>query len=165
MKKTLTFLTFILIARHQSVFSQQSAPTIPVKQQTIVIPLPNGQSDTLLLDDGDQDKTFTRVENPPYYLGGDSAWTAALKRVFGANRSILKRDGENSIGTCELQFIVTYDGSVVDVAAITMKDSRLAKILIDFIKTGPKWHPAVQNKYAVKAYHRIKVDYPEPIAE
>lgn len=166
MKKTLTLLTFILIAWHQSAFCQQSASTPPVSQKTIIIPIPGGNPDTLIVSEGVEERFFTRVDKPAYYFGGDSAWTAALNSVFEANQQALKIDLGNSIRSCQLKILVNYDGSIISVEPMTLNYSRMVKILIDFIRTGPKWHPAVVNKkHAVKAYGMIKVDYPVVVTE
>lgn len=102
------------------------------------------------------DRTFTKVEQPAVYPGGDSAWTSALGKLFSDNARALR----HTQGECQLQFIVHNDGTVVDVQALTMQDSRLARILIDFIKKGPNWIPAVQNGRPVHAYTRVTVTYP-----
>ncbi|HRN72430.1 MAG TPA: energy transducer TonB [Ginsengibacter sp.] len=60
-------------------------------------------------------------------------------------------------GTCRIKFIVRKDGHVSDVKAVTMEGTRLARILVDAIKDGPKWIPAEQNGHIVNAYLEIPV--------
>lgn len=103
------------------------------------------------------DRTFTKVEQPAVYPGGDSAWTNALGKLFSRNARALG----HAQGECQLQFIVHNDGTVADVQALTMTDSKLAEVLIRFIKKGTRWTPPVRGGKAVVVYHKVSVTYPE----
>ncbi len=99
-------------------------------------------------------RIFLKVEKAPEFPGGAEAWDSFLRTVFQMHESELTRD---DAGTCKVKFIVRKDGSVSDVKAITMEGTRLARILVDAIKEGPKWIPAEQNDRLVNAYLEIPV--------
>lgn len=104
---------------------------------------------------------FTKVEKEAYYQAGQAAWKAAVDSAIGANRDFLNEDGEKSHGTCWLQFVVRFDGSISDVRALTMEDSHLAQVLVRLIEDHPcAWHPAIQNGRMVNAFRREKIMYP-----
>ncbi len=62
-------------------------------------------------------------------------------------------------GTCRVRFIVSKDGSVSEVEALTMKNSKLAQIAVNAIRKGPKWTPAQQNGRMVNAYREQPVTF------
>ncbi|HTJ12766.1 MAG TPA: energy transducer TonB, partial [Dinghuibacter sp.] len=62
-------------------------------------------------------------------------------------------------GTCTVQFIVSKDGVVSDVAAMTMQGTKLAEIAVNAIRRGPKWIPAEQNGRKVNAFRRQNIRF------
>lgn len=110
------------------------------------------QSDTTL---------FQKVEIEAEFPGGEAAWIKYIQGVLERNIDKLSRN-KASAGTCEVQFIVDKDGSVTNVEALTMKKSLLAKLLVDAIKDGPRWKPAIQFGKKVKAWRRQKVTFRLP---
>jgi periplasmic protein TonB len=134
-----TFLTFLLVFTCCSAFAQPSDTT------------DNPQPD-------DINDIFTKVDVEASFPGGEMEWNRYIKKQIEKYIDELSRD-RKSRGTCEVQFIVSKDGSLSYVEALTLKKSFLAKILIDAIKNGPKWNPASQNGRTVKAYRRQKVTF------
>ncbi|WP_407521490.1 energy transducer TonB [Lacibacter sp. MH-610] len=104
---------------------------------------------------------FQKVEIEAEFPGGDAAWIKYIQGVLERNIDKLSRN-KASVGTCEVQFIVDKDGSVTNVEALTMKKSLLAKLLIEAIKDGPRWKPAIQFGKKVKAWRRQKVTFRAP---
>ncbi|MBX2925404.1 MAG: N-acetylmuramoyl-L-alanine amidase [Chitinophagaceae bacterium] len=102
-------------------------------------------------------KIFTKAEQAPTFPGGDLAWARHISRAI--NKDLSKLTEENKQGTCIVRFVVSTDGTVSDVEALTMKGTQLAKSAVAAVENGPKWNPAVQNGKVVKAYHSQPVSF------
>jgi protein TonB len=79
-------------------------------------------------------------------------WGAYVKKEIEKNIDELTEAGES--GTCVVRFIVSKDGTVSDVEAMTMRGSKLAEIAVNAIRKGGKWIPAMQNGREVNAYRQ-----------
>ncbi len=105
------------------------------------------------------DMLFTKVENEAEFPGGQEAWVKYIVSQIQKNQAeFTKKD----FGTCVVKFIVNKDGSVTNVEATTMKDSRLAKVSMDAIRNGPKWISATQNGQIVAAYRLQPITLTNP---
>jgi len=105
----------------------------------------------------DEDKVFTKVEIEASFPGGDGAWTRYVTKAIQSNIDELTEAAQS--GTCRVRFIVSKDGSVSNVEAVTMKGSKLAEIAENAIRKGPNWKPAVQNGRQVNAYREQPVTF------
>ncbi len=105
------------------------------------------------------DKVFTKVENEAEFPGGKPAWIKYIVTKIQANQDTLT---EKDFGTCVVKFIVDKDGSITNVEATTMKDTKLGMIAVNAIKTGPKWIPATQNNRTVASYRLQPVTLTDP---
>src|SRR6476660_1091359 len=74
----------------------------------------------------DEDHVFTKVEIEASFPGGEGGWTRYVKKAIEQNIDELTESGES--GTCRIRFIVSKDGSVSDVEALTMKGTKLAEV-------------------------------------
>jgi periplasmic protein TonB len=102
------------------------------------------------------DSVFTKVEVESYFPGGEKLWNKYVQsKIEKALKEIFKDNKSN--GTCEVQFIVDKDGSVINVEALTLTDSYLANVFVRAIKESPKWVPAYQFGKPVKSWRRQKV--------
>lgn len=97
---------------------------------------------------------FTSVEIEAKFKGD---WGAYLKKEIEKNIDELTEAGES--GTCVVKFIVSKDGSVSEVEAITMKGSKLCEVAVNAIRKGAKWIPAQQNGREVNAYRHQPVTF------
>lgn len=122
----------------------------PVEEKSQVIEAPKVVAE-------DEDKVFTKVEIEASFPGGDGGWARYVKKAIEANIDELTDAGES--GTCRVRFIVSKDGSVSNVEALTMKGSKLAEIAVNAIRKGPKWTPAQQNGRFVNAYREQPVTF------
>jgi len=104
-----------------------------------------------------EDKVFTKVEIEASFPGGDGGWARYVKKAIESNIDDLTDAGES--GTVRIRFIVSKDGTVSDVEALTMKSSKLAEIAKNAIRKGPKWTPAQQNGRFVNAYREQPVTF------
>lgn len=105
------------------------------------------------------DRIFTKVENEPEFPGGHDAWIKYMVGKISAKQdSMTGKD----FGTCVLKFIVNTDGSITNVEATTMQDTKLAEIAMEALRTGPKWIPAKNNDHIVAAYRLQPITLSEP---
>ncbi|HEV8081114.1 MAG TPA: TonB family protein [Chitinophagaceae bacterium] len=102
----------------------------------------------------EDDNKFIPVEIEATFKGN---WNAYIKKEIEKNIEELTEAGES--GTCVVKFIVSKNGRVSDVEAITMKGSKLAEIAVNAIRKGPKWIPARQNDREVNAYRQQPVTF------
>ena len=96
--------------------------------------------------------TFVEIEAK---FKGD--WGAYLKKEIEKNLDELTEANES--GTCIVRFVVSKDGSVSNVEALTMKNTKLAEVAVNAIRRGPKWIPAIQNGTQVNAYRQQPVTF------
>ena len=108
------------------------------------------------------DSIFQKVEVEAHFPGGEQMWNRYIQSKIEKDIDKIIKD-KKSNGTCEVQFIVDKDGTVINVEALTLKGSRLAKILVNAVKDGPKWVPAYQFGRSVKAWRRQKVTFKPPV--
>jgi protein TonB len=89
-------------------------------------------------------------------------WRSYVQRTIERSIDELMDDGQ--AGTCEVLFVVSEDGSVSNVEAITMKGTVLARISVDAIKRGPKWKPgknALGQPVASKRIQKVTFVMPD----
>lgn len=122
----------------------------PVEEKSQVIEAPKVVAE-------DEDKVFTKVEIEASFPGGDGGWRRYVQKAIESNIDELTDAGES--GTCRVRFIVSKDGSVSSVEAVTMKGTKLAEIAVNAIRKGPKWTPAQQNGRHVNAYREQPVTF------
>lgn len=104
----------------------------------------------------EEDKIFTQVEIDASFQK-NGGWAGFVKTAIESNMEELVAEGKAV--TCRVSFLVTKDGTVTDVKALTMKDSKLAQIAVDAIKNSPKWIPAQQNGHQVKVYREQEITF------
>lgn len=104
------------------------------------------------------DKVFDKVETPPSFPSGDSAWRKYLIKNINATLPV---DSGAPAGTYKIlvQFIVHEDGSLSDIKATTKYGYGMENEAMRIIKIGPKWIPAKQNGHIVMAYVQQPVTF------
>ena len=122
----------------------------PIEEKSQVIEAPKVVAE-------DEDKVFTKVEIEASFPGGDGGWARYVKKAIEGNIDELTDAGQS--GTCRVRFIVSKDGTVSNVEALTMKGSKLAEVAENAIRKGPKWTPAQQNGRHVNAYREQPVTF------
>ena len=80
-----------------------------------------------------------------------------MNNTLNKNIDDLKKEGKS--GTCLVQFIVNKDGSIREAEALTMKGTKFAETVINAVKNGPKWIPAMQNGKKVTSYRKQPVTF------
>ncbi len=106
-----------------------------------------------------EDFVFTKVEKEAEFPGGAGAWTKYVTKAIQSNQDEFT---EADFGTCTVKFIVSKDGTVSSVEAISMKGTKLAEVAVNAIRKGPKWNPANQNGRPVNAYRLQPVTVTNP---
>lgn len=99
---------------------------------------------------------YRKPQISPSFPGGAEEWVRYISRKIMINVEKFKK---NDNGTCLIQFVVDTNGNVTNVKAVTMPDSRLAKVAIEAILKGPKWIPAEDNGSKVNAYRIQPVSF------
>ena len=101
-----------------------------------------------------EDGILTVVEIDARFKGD---WGAYVKKEIEKNLDELTEANES--GTCIVRFVVSKDGTVSNVEALTMKGTKLAEVAVNAIRKGPKWMPAIQNGSQVNAYRQQPITF------
>ena len=101
---------------------------------------------------------FDKVEEPPHFPGGDSAWRRYLTTNINAMTPL---DSGAAPGTYKvlIQFIVDENGTVSSLKPITSFGYGMENEALQVIKRGPNWVPAMQNGKIVRAYVQQPVTF------
>lgn len=94
---------------------------------------------------------FAEAEQNPHFTGGPEAWRKFLQANLKA-RTPVDNGAKAGIYKVALKFIVNADGSLSDITCEKDPGFGMGAEAIRFIKTTPKWQPAVQNGKKVSAY-------------
>ena len=97
-------------------------------------------------------KTFTKVEHPPAFPGGDARLFNYLNYVLETH----KDDFEGESDVFIIQCIVHLHGEITDIE-IEGISPRLGRLVKNALEKGPAWIPAIQNGRVVLSYARQKV--------
>jgi hypothetical protein len=97
------------------------------------------------------EKPFIKLDRRATFPGGQSSWLKYITQVIQKNGSELIAD-KKSEGVCKVRFVVSKNGKVSDVEAVTKQGTQLAEVAVNAIKQGPRWTPGMQNGYAVNSY-------------
>ncbi|MFM6926179.1 MAG: M56 family metallopeptidase [Ferruginibacter sp.] len=101
---------------------------------------------------------FTRVEQNPQFTGGSEAWKKFLQEHLKANIPV-DHGAKAGIYKVVLKFIVHADGSLSDITCENDPGYGTCAEAIRFIKTTPKWQPAIQNGQKVNAYLKQPITF------
>ncbi len=116
------------------------------------------KNDTLKPGRGIAQRVFDKVEIPPHFPGGDTAWRRYLQRNANA---LLPVDSGAPAGIYKVivQFIVQEDGLISEIKSTTSHGYGMEKEAMRLIKNGPPWVPAKQNGRNVGAYVQQPVTF------
>lgn len=105
------------------------------------------------------DSLFTRKEIvDASFPGGTEAWRRFLERNLDGDVPI--RNGARSgQATAVVQFVVSTDGSISDIKALTNHGFGIEEEAIRVIKRSGKWIPATQYGRPVKAYRKQPITF------
>ncbi|HEX2684285.1 MAG TPA: energy transducer TonB, partial [Ferruginibacter sp.] len=103
-------------------------------------------------------KIFTRVEVNPQFTGGQEAWEKFIQENLNSN-VLVKHGAKPGKYQVVLLFVVNADGSLSDIKCENDPGFGACDEALRFIKTTPKWQPAVQNGHKVNAYIKQPVTF------
>lgn len=106
----------------------------------------------------DDNHIFEKVEIEASFKGGEGAWKKYLERNLNPNTPVDNGAPEGTY-TVYVQFVVSKDGSISDVKALTNHGYGMEAEAIRVIKKGPAWVPAVQNGRSVNAYRKQPITF------
>ncbi len=106
----------------------------------------------------DENKIFEKVEIEASFKGGESAWRKYLERNLNANVGP-DNGAPPGVYTVYVQFVVSKDGSISDVRALTNHGYGMESEAVRVIKKGPSWTPAIQNGRSVNAYRKQPITF------
>jgi len=130
-----------------------------VKDEGIVTPVDIDQGKQIIEEKKeDENKIFEKVEIEASFKGGESAWKKYLERNLNPNTPVDNGAPEGTY-TVYVQFVVSKDGSISDVKALTNHGYGMEAEAIRVIKKGPAWVPAVQNGRQVNAYRKQPITF------
>jgi protein TonB len=106
----------------------------------------------------DPNQIFEKVEVEASFEGGESAWKRFLTRNLNPNTPV---DNGAPLGTYTVyvQFVVSKEGKVSDVRALTSHGYGMEQEAVRVIKKGPSWKPAIQNGRNVNAYRKQPITF------
>ena len=105
----------------------------------------------------DSSMVFTKVEIEPAFKGGESAWKNFLMKNLNANVPVENGAPEGTY-TVVLQFIVTHEGAITDVKALTNHGFGMEEECIRIMKLS-SWLPGIQNGRHVRAYKKQPITF------
>jgi len=130
-----------------------------IKDEGIVAPIVIDEGKQIIEEKKeDPNQIFEKVEIEASFKGGESAWKRFLERNLNPNTPV---DNGAPIGTYTVyvQFVVSKDGSISDVRALTSHGYGMEQEAVRVIKKGPAWVPAVQNGRQVNAYRKQPITF------
>ena len=106
----------------------------------------------------DENKIFEKVEIEASFKGGESAWRKYLERNLNPSTPV-DNGAPEGLYTVYVQFVVSKDGSISDVKALTNHGYGMEAESVRVIKKGPSWTPAIQNGRSVNAYRKQPITF------
>jgi protein TonB len=130
-----------------------------IKDEGIVTPVEIDQGKQIIEEKKeDENHIFEKVEIEAQFKGGEGAWKKYLERNLNPNAPVDNGAPEGSY-TVYVQFVVSKDGSISDVKALTNHGYGMEQEAMRVIKKGPAWVPAVQNGRSVNAYRKQPITF------
>jgi periplasmic protein TonB len=95
------------------------------------------------------DEPFRTVEVPAKFIGD---WARFLLRNLNGQIPV-DNGAPAGMHRVMIRFVVDKEGNVSDIVPLTNLGFGMEQEAIRVLKKAPKWKPAIQNGYEVKAYH------------
>jgi len=101
---------------------------------------------------------FEKVEVEASFPGGAANWRKYLERNLDANTP---SDNYAPSGTYQamVKFVVDKQGVISEINPLTSHGFGMEEEVVQVIKKGPSWSPAIQNGRIVKAYRKQPVTF------
>ena len=131
-----------------------------IKDEGIVAPavIDDGKGVVEVKKVEDENKIFEKVEIEAEFPGGQNAWKKFLERQLNPSAPV-DNGAPEGMYTVTVQFVVSKDGSISDVRALSSHGYGMEAEAVRVIKKGPKWTPAVQNGRQVNAIRKQPITF------
>ncbi len=131
-----------------------------IKDEGLALPavIDDGKGVVEVKKEEDENKIFEKVEIDAKFKGGEGAWRKYLERTLNP-QAPSDNGAPTGVYTVIVQFIVSKDGSISDVKALTTHGFGMEQEAVRVIKRGPSWTPAVQNGRNVNAYRKQPITF------
>jgi hypothetical protein len=101
---------------------------------------------------------FTKVDVEAEFPGGQPGWNKFLQKNLNADIPV-DNDAPAGKYTVLVRFVVSKDGSITDIKALTKNGYGLEEEVIRIIEKSGKWTPAIVNGKAVNAYRKQPITF------
>ncbi len=101
------------------------------------------------------EQTYLTVQVEAQFIGD---WVKFLTRNLDP-QTPARNDAPVGRYTVVVQFVVDKEGNVSDIKALTNHGYGLEAEAVRVLKKAPKWKPAIQNGYEVKAYRKQLITF------
>jgi protein TonB len=105
--------------------------------------------------DPESDGPLVDVQIPSKFNGN---WENFLKRHLNADVPV-DNDAPGGSYQVVIQFVVDKEGNISDIKALTSHGYGMEEEAMRVLRKSPKWEPAIQQGYKVKAYHRQPIRF------
>jgi TonB family protein len=129
----------VLFAEHQRGNKAVRLDTVPVRKTP-----------------GNDEITFTKAEQMPFYPGGKEAWQKFLNTTLHYPQEA--QDAETT-GTVVLGFVVKTDSTLANITIISDPGKGLGQEAKRVLEASGKWAPAKQNGQPVNCYFRQPITF------
>lgn len=131
-----------------------------IKDEGLALPavIDDGKGVVEVKKEEDENKIFEKVEVDAKFKGGEGAWRKFLERNLNANVPV-DNGAPPGLYTVVVQFIVSKDGSVSDIRALTNHGFGMEKEAVRVLQKAPSWTPAIQNGRNVNAYRKQPITF------
>ena len=106
---------------------------------------------TEIKKENDPDQIYTKVDVEAGFPGGDSAWRIFLRKNLNAGK-LIDNDAKQGKYKVIVRFIVSKDGSIIDLHCIEDPGFGSCEESIRVMKKTPNWVPAMLNGNKVNTY-------------
>ena len=103
-------------------------------------------------------KIFEIVEVEASFAGGETAWRSYLQENLNPLVPVRKK-APVGIYTVYIQFVVSKEGKVSDIKALTNHGYGMEKEVMRILRKAPNWTPALQKGKPVNAYRKQPVTF------
>lgn len=157
-------------------FKEEEIDTViaSYKNQTIDVKLKTGINYTYHKDDWSREddgklpgklnvatalitRTYTKVQSPPSFPGGDDAWKKYIQEICSRNKKLIRKEGPAVIF---VQFTVDNNGEISNIrVASSNPPPGLAALAQKAIEDSPAWLPGSENGRKVVCFKIQKIEF------
>ncbi|HOY31567.1 MAG TPA: TonB family protein [Bacteroidales bacterium] len=130
--------------------------TNPADTAGDIVDIPDNTPDTKIIDEGDELKIHTFVEEWPEFPGGNEARVRFLSESIKYPK-VAKESGIQ--GTVHLTFVVEKDGNISNVAILRGIGGGCDEEATRVIGSMPKWKPGRQNGKEVRVQFNMPISF------